>query len=127
MHLTWIEELDDAVREAKDKNRRVFLNFTGDQCVNCRGMEQGMFPRPAVAEELEKMIRAELTLDRESTPKLAARSARYREYEEKTFDTTARPFYVILEADGKTVVDTFAGSTPDEAKFLRFLRGEAVK
>jgi thiol:disulfide interchange protein DsbD len=126
-HLTWVEDLDEGLRDGRAQNRRIFLNFTGDQCVNCRGMEQGMFPRPAVAAELEKMTRVEMTLDRESTPKLAERSARYREFEEKTFDTTARPFYVILEADGKTVVDTFAGSTPDEAKFLRFLRGEAVK
>lgn len=81
-----------------------------------------MFPRPAVAAELRKFVLVELWLDRESTPELAARSKRSREYEEKKFDTTARPFYAVLEPDGDTVVKTFAGSTPDEAEFLAFLR-----
>lgn len=124
--LVWIEDLDQGLAEAKRTNKRIFLNFTGDLCVNCRGMEQGMFPRPAVSAELRKLVLVELVLDRESTPALAARSARYRAYQESAFDTAARPFYVVLEPDGTTVVSTFAGSTNDEARFVRFLRGEKV-
>ena len=100
------------------------MNFTGDQCVNCRGMEQGFFPRPEIAKELEKFVRVELWLDRTSTPELAERSKRYYEYEIKKFDTIARPLYAILEPDGDTVVAKFEGSIVNkegEARFIRML------
>jgi thiol:disulfide interchange protein DsbD len=123
--LSWLQTLEEGREIAKKENRRLFLNFTGDQCINCRGMEQGFFPRPEVAKELERFVRVELWLDRTSTPELAERSKRYFDYEIKKFDTSARPFYVIMEPDGETVVATYPGATTskeEDAAYLAFLR-----
>ncbi|NNE97887.1 MAG: hypothetical protein HKN25_02575, partial [Pyrinomonadaceae bacterium] len=55
--LKWIKnDLKKAFEIAKIENKKVFVDFTGYTCTNCRWMEANMFPRPDVRAELEKFV-----------------------------------------------------------------------
>ena len=115
--LTWIEnDLDKALAKAKAENKRVFVDFTGYTCTNCRWMEANIFPKAAVESEMSKFVLARLYTDDGSENNI-----KQQEFQEKTFQTVALPFYAILEADGKTVT-TFPGLTRNTPEFVDFLQ-----
>jgi hypothetical protein len=78
-------------------------------------MEQNMFPRTVVRNELEKFVLVELYTDRETPEDQANRAL-----EQKLVGTVAIPVYVIMSPDEK-VLQVFQGSTRDEKEFLAFL------
>ncbi len=115
--LTWIDnDLDKALAKAKTENKRVFVDFTGYTCTNCRWMEANIFPKKEVEAEMSKFVLARLFTDDGSDNNI-----RQQEFQEKTFQTVALPFYAILEADGKTI-STFPGLTRNTPDFIDFLR-----
>lgn len=115
--LNWIDnDLDKALAKAKSENKRVFIDFTGYTCTNCRWMEANVFPKKEVEAEMSKFVLARLYTDDGSE-----NNNKQQEYQEKTFKTVALPFYAILEADGKTV-STFPGLTRNSQEFIDFLQ-----
>jgi thiol:disulfide interchange protein DsbD len=55
--LTWIkDDYPAALARAKTENKRVFVDFTGYTCTNCRWMEANIFSKKEVEDELEKFI-----------------------------------------------------------------------
>jgi thiol:disulfide interchange protein DsbD len=115
--LAWIEnDLDKALAKAKTENKRVFVDFTGYTCTNCRWMEANVFPKKDVETQMSKFVLARLYTDGEG-----AVYERQQQFQEKNFQTVALPFYVILEADGKTV-STFPGLTRNVPEFVDFLQ-----
>jgi thiol:disulfide interchange protein DsbD len=115
--LTWIDnDLDKALAKAKTENKRVFIDFTGYTCTNCRWMEANVFVKKEVEAEMSKFILARLYTDDGS-----ANNEKQQQFQEKNFATVALPFYAILEADGKTV-STFPGLTRNTPEFVEFLQ-----
>ena len=115
--LSWVEnDLDKALSKAKAENKRVFVDFTGYTCTNCRWMEANVFPKKEVEAEMSKFVLARLYTDDGSENNI-----RQQEFQEKTFQTVALPFYAILEADGKTI-STFPGLTRNTTDFIDFLQ-----
>jgi thiol:disulfide interchange protein len=113
----WItNDLDEALRQAKAQNKRVFVDFTGYTCTNCRWMEANMFPRPEVKVEMDKFILARLYTDGNGEV-----YEKYQRFEQETFGTVALPYYAIFEADGKPLA-TFPGLTRTGAEFVEFLK-----
>ena len=116
----WIHDLDAGRAEAAKSSKLVFVNYTGYTCTNCRYMEGGVFPKPAIKSLLDTMVQVELYTDGQGP-----------EYEKngadqiKRFGTAALPFYVVERADG-TVIATFPSSTNDPEEFRRFL-ADAIK
>lgn len=124
--LNWIEDYDAAVAEAKRRNVPLFLDFTGDQCTNCRLMEENIFPKPEIQALLGQFVLAKLVTDRKTGPD-RERSIRYVKMQEERFQTASLPFYVILSPDDK-VLATFDGLTRDANTYAEFLKkGGAVK
>jgi thiol:disulfide interchange protein len=114
---TWItNDLDEALRQAKLQNKRVFVDFTGYTCTNCRWMEANMFPRPEVKTEMDKFILARLYTDDGSEI-----NEKYQRFEQETFGTVALPYYAIFDADGKPLA-TFPGLTRTGVEFVGFLQ-----
>ena len=115
--LTWIkDDLDKALAQAKTENKRVFVDFTGYTCTNCRWMEANVFVKKEVEEEMSKFVLAKLFTDGEGEI-----YEKQQQYQEKNFQTVALPFYAILEPDGKTV-STFPGLTRNTQEFVDFLK-----
>ncbi len=115
--LVWIEnDLDKALAKAKTENKRVFVDFTGYTCTNCRWMEANVFPKKEVEAEMSKFVLARLYTDDGSE-----NNNKQQEFQERTFQTVALPFYAILETDGKTI-STFPGLTRNTPEFVDFLQ-----
>jgi thiol:disulfide interchange protein DsbD len=115
--LQWIvNDFDGAMEKARSENRRVFLDFTGYTCTNCRWMEANIFPLKEVEEEMRNFILVQLYTDGNGPV-----YERNQQLEQDMFGTVALPFYAVLEPTG-TVVSTFPGLTRDPSAFVDFLR-----
>jgi thiol:disulfide interchange protein DsbD len=113
----WIKnDLDKALAQAKAENKRVFVDFTGYTCTNCRWMEANVFVKKEVEAEMNKFVLAKLFTDGEGEI-----YERQQQFQEKNYLTVALPFYAVIEADGKTV-STFPGLTRNTQEFVDFLR-----
>lgn len=115
--LTWItNNFDQALKEARATNKRVFVDFTGYTCTNCRWMEANMFPLPEVKSEMKKYVLVSLYTDGNGEI-----YDRQQQFQEQTFQTVALPFYAVFDANG-TPVNTFPGLTRNAGEFVDFLR-----
>jgi thiol:disulfide interchange protein DsbD len=105
-----------ALERARAENKPVFVNFTGYACTNCHWMKANMFSRPEIAAALGGFVLLELYTDGTD-----AASEANGALELSRFQTTAIPFYAILDAN-EQVVATSAGVTRNPATYLAFLR-----
>jgi thiol:disulfide interchange protein len=118
----WItNDYNAALARAKAENKAVFIDFTGYTCTNCRWMEANMFPKPKVAEELNKYVRVRLYTDGEGEPYEG-----FQKMQEEKFSTVALPLYAVVDANGNTLA-TFPGLTRDENVFVKFLQAGQEK
>lgn len=115
--LSWItNDYQAAVKQAQAENKKLFIDFTGYTCTNCRWMEANMFPKPSVRTELEKFVRVRLYTDGEGEPYEG-----FQRMQEQRFGTVALPLYAIITPSDQ-VTATFEGLTRDENEFVNFLR-----
>lgn len=114
--LNWrLNDLPAALALARSENRRVFIDFTGYTCTNCRWMEANMFTRPEVKVAMNRFVLARLYTDGDGEI-----YDRQQAMQQQRFGTIALPLYAIVNPDGKTVT-TFAGLTRSPNDFLSFL------
>ena len=114
--MQWItNNYEAALHQAKLENKRVFVDFTGYTCTNCRWMEANMFTVPEVKAEMEKFVLVSLYTDGESEI-----YERQQQMEQDMFGTVALPYYAVVDADGK-VVGAFPGLTRNADEFVDFL------
>jgi thiol:disulfide interchange protein DsbD len=115
--LHWItNDLEAARAKARLENKRIFIDFTGYTCTNCRWMEANMFPLPEVKKEMEKFVLASLYTDGDGEI-----YENQQQFQEQTFQTVALPFYAVIDADGK-IIATFPGLTRNSQEFVDFLQ-----
>ena len=115
--LDWIKnDFEKALLKARVENKKIFVDFTGYTCTNCRWMEANMFPVPEVKRELEKFVLVSLYTDGEGEVYY-----KQQQFQEKTFKTVALPFYAIFEANGKPTA-AFPGLTRSSSEFVDFLK-----
>lgn len=115
--LQWIKnDYPAALEKAKAENKKVFVDFTGYTCTNCRWMEANVFPKPEVEAEFEKFVLVSLYTDGEGEI-----YERQQAMEQEMFGTVALPFYAVINPDGKPVA-TFPGLTRNVDEFVDFLK-----
>jgi thiol:disulfide interchange protein DsbD len=115
--LTWIKnDYPAALTRAKAENKRVFIDFTGYTCTNCRWMEANIFPKSEVKAEMSKFVLSSLYTDGDGEI-----YEKQQQMEQDMFGTVALPFYAVVDGDGK-VIGTFPGLTRNPAEFVDFLR-----
>jgi len=115
--LGWItNDYENALKQAKSENKRIFVDFTGYTCTNCRWMEVNMFPQVPVREELEKFVRVRLFTDGEGEP-----FEGFQRTQQERFGTVALPLYAIMTPDDQ-IVAKFEGLTRNPDEFVSFLR-----
>jgi len=113
----WIlNNYEEALAKAKADNKRVFIDFTGYTCTNCRWMEANIFIEKDVEAEMNKFILAKLYTDGEG-----AIYEKQQQLEQDKFGTVALPYYAIVDGDGKTIA-AFPGLTRDKQEFIDFLK-----
>ncbi|MBK8396475.1 MAG: thioredoxin family protein [Leptospiraceae bacterium] len=114
--LVWLDNLEFAKAESIKTGKRIFLDFTGYTCTNCRWMEQNIFTEPDVKELLAKFILVRLYTDGDEKV-----HEENQKYEEDKFGTIALPLYVGMDSNEK-VLNQFLGMTRDKEEYKRFLR-----
>jgi thiol:disulfide interchange protein DsbD len=113
----WLkDQYREALDRAKQENKLVLVSFTGYACTNCHWMKANMFPRPELAGALKDLVLVELYNDGTD-----AASVANQKLEDERFQTTATPYYVILNTDEKLVA-SFDHRTTSTAEFLGFLK-----
>lgn len=105
-----------ALAKAKAENKRVFIDFTGYTCTNCRWMEANVFSKKEVEDELNKFVLLRLYTDGDSDL-----YARQQQMEQDMFGTVALPYYAVLSPDGN-VIASFPGLTRNVQEFVDFLK-----
>jgi thiol:disulfide interchange protein DsbD len=113
----WItNDYDAALAKAKAENKRVFIDFTGYTCTNCRWMEANVFPKKEVRDELNKFVLVRLYTDGEGDV-----YEKHLQLEQDMFGTVALPYYAVVDANGKTAA-SFPGLTRNTQEFVDFLK-----
>ena len=129
-------DYEEGLAAAREAGKPVLLDFTGWACVNCRKMEEQVWPDKKVAQILSQdVILISLYVDeRTDLPESERRVENYggKEFKIKTvgnkwsymqaaqFNTNSQPFYVMLDHDGQQIGGT-AGYDPDPEVFIDFL------
>jgi thiol:disulfide interchange protein DsbD len=138
--LHWVGTLQQAIEDARTRQRLVFLDFTGETCTNCKLNEANVFPKPEIKKLLGRYSLVQLYTDKvpnkyysqeertrfgNSTARQRADAAENLQFQRREFDTEQLPLYVILRplADGKYEVRARydEGKINDESAFARFL------
>lgn len=113
----WIDNnYEAALAKAKADGKRVFIDFTGYTCTNCRWMEANIFVEKDVAAEMDKFVLSRLYTDGEGEI-----YEKQQQLEQEKFGTVALPYYAVVDGDGKTIA-TFPGLTRNKQEFIDFLQ-----
>jgi len=133
--LPWSGDLRRSLDDARSKGGRVFVDFTGKTCANCKLNEKNVFPKPEIQQLFKQYRLVQLYTDTvpeifyESDPgsdRTKRDAGHNHDFEQKAFGEIQLPLYVILkpEMDGKTtVVGVYAeGQINNEAAFIEFLK-----
>ena len=115
-------DFDEALAEAKRQNKPVFVDFTGHGCVNCRKMEENVWPLPGIIDRLrndyivvslyvDEKVRLfpdnpfAYLLDPKTGEKLRTVGSKWGAFQVNNFDVSAQPYYVLMHHDGKTLLN----------------------
>jgi thiol:disulfide interchange protein DsbD len=102
--LTWLRDYETAWRQANQDGKLIFIDFTGQNCTNCRYNEKNVFPIPGVHEELAKYVRVQLYTDFVPDASLSASESRQQaqrnsDWQNETFGDIANPLYAVIKPD----------------------------
>jgi thiol:disulfide interchange protein DsbD len=104
--LTWGGDLASALEQAAKEKKLVFIDFTGETCVNCKINEKTVFIKPEVKEQFAKYIRVQMYADivpaefykkdpGEETRELDAEQN--LKFQKASFGTEQLPLYAIVK------------------------------
>lgn len=111
-------DYDQALAYAGQVSKPVLLDFTGWTCVNCRKMEESVWPDPQVLKLLkEEYVLASLYVDDRtdldeseqyvsefSGKKIRWVGQKWSDLQASRFGTNAQPYYVIVDGQGNQLV-----------------------
>ncbi|MEI6409256.1 MAG: cytochrome c biogenesis protein CcdA [Bacteroidota bacterium] len=137
-NLDCYHDFDEGLAEAKRQNKPLFVDFTGYGCVNCRKMEENVWDKPGVIENLrnnyvvvslyvddkERLFpedKFHYLLDPNTGEKMRTVGDKWGTFEKNNFGQASQPWYVLMHNDGTTVLNQPRGFTPDVSEYKSFL------
>ncbi|MHC5210393.1 MAG: protein-disulfide reductase DsbD family protein [Planctomycetota bacterium] len=119
--IDWFEDYEEGLAEGRRTGRRIFIDFTGITCVNCRKVEKQFFSQPAFIEAAKGVVMLKLTTDRRDAEHKQGDLANQELM--ASFGSVTLPLYVLLSPDGE-VLDRM-GYSPDFTTddFVEFMEG----
>lgn len=129
-----ISDLDEGLALARKEGKRVFIDFTGYGCVNCRKMEATVFQDSCVKEKLEKdyitvrlYVDDKTTLDAPVQVELNGKQRTLRTVGDKwshlqasRYGAQTQPFYIITDVEGRMLAPARSYDEDADA-FLKWL------
>ena len=136
-NLNCYKDLNTGLAEAKRQGKPVMLDFTGYACVNCRKMEEHVWPESEVYQQLKAdyVLISLYVDDKKPLPeneqvwvektsggkrKLRTYGQKWAHFQTEYFRANAQPFYVLIHPDGKLLTPP-VGYMPDARDFASFL------
>ncbi len=127
-------DYDQALEYSHQVKKPVLLDFTGWSCVNCRKMEESVWPDPQVLKRLkEDYILVSLYVDDRtalesdeqyvstfSGKKIRRVGQKWSDLQASRFGTNAQPYYVIVNGDGDQLIPAQAYNE-DIQNYVNFL------
>lgn len=137
-NLSCFKDLEEGLAYARENNKPVMIDFTGHACVNCRKMEEHVWPEGPVfnqlqqdyvlislyvddRRELPKAQQVEVQTITGGTRKLRTVGQKWSHFQTVYFKTNTQPFYALIAPDGR-LLNTPVGYTPDVQEYADFLR-----
>ncbi|MDY7396948.1 cytochrome c biogenesis protein CcdA [Aureibaculum sp. 2210JD6-5] len=120
---------------AKEVNKPVMLDFTGWACVNCRKMEQNVWPKPEILNKLknEVVLISLYVDDKRPLPEgeevesklrpgkqLKYIGQKWSEFQTIRYKANTQPFYVLIDHNEENLNDP-VGYTPNADEYLKWL------
>lgn len=134
--LTCFKDLKEGLAYAKKQNKPVLLDFTGYACVNCRKMEEHVWPEAEVYPYLkDDFVLISLYVDDkkelpeeqqlrvktfQGTKTLRTYGNKWSYFQETYFNAVAQPYYVLVTPDLQ-LLNAPAAYTPDKNEYAQFL------
>lgn len=115
--VTWHEDLDSALREAKATHRQVFVDIWAEWCPPCQRMRLQVFPTPQAQAALKKVVATSIMVEKKDRTPIPAGVAVDQQY-----GSGAYPTFVMLGEDGK-LLRRHTGAL-DPAGLAKFIAGE---
>ena len=130
------DDYDKGLAYAKKVGKPVMIDFTGWACVNCRKMEQNVWPKPQVLEILKnnvvlislyvddkRKLEANEIVDSKLKPgkKLKYIGQKWSELQTIKYKANSQPFYVLMDHNEDNLIKPVA-YTPDAEKYLIWLK-----
>lgn len=111
-----VNDLDKAFQLSRETGKPIFVDFTGHACVNCRKMEENVWPDPQIKHLLDtSFIMVSLYVDETTelsageqfqyvtgdgrTKDIKTIGSKWTTLQTETFNNNAQPMYAILSAD----------------------------
>ena len=128
-------DYDKGLAYAKEVGKPVMIDFTGWACVNCRKMEQNVWPKPKVLNVLKnEVVLVSLYVDdkRELSEdgvvesrlrpgkKLKYIGQKWSELQTLRYKANSQPFYVLMDHHEQNLIDPIA-YTPDVEEYHAWL------
>ena len=134
----FINDYDKAMAMAKQQNKPLLIDFTGWACVNCRKMEEHVWPQPEISSIIKKnFILVSLYVDdRKKLPgakrftyttaddkekDIITLGDKWSTFQAENFNYVAQPLYVILSPDEK-LMNNPVGYTPSVSEYKTWLQ-----
>ncbi|MDD7887503.1 protein-disulfide reductase DsbD [Flavivirga sp. 57AJ16] len=134
-------DYDKGLAYAKKVGKPVMIDFTGWACVNCRKMEQNVWPKPEVLQILKndvvlislyvddkRKLEADEIVDSKLKPgkKLKYIGQKWSEMQTIKYKANSQPFYVLMDHNEDNLIDPVA-YTPDVEEYLSWLKNGISK
>ena len=138
-NLNCYKDLKTGMEYARSVNKPILLDFTGYACVNCRKMEEHVWP----LKDVDKLIRDEFVLislyvdDKKSLAdfekinvnRISGKGVRTLEnyghkwayFQARYFNVNSQPYYLIMDPDSYSILNSPVGYTPDKMEYVNFL------
>ncbi|HAW21137.1 MAG TPA: hypothetical protein DCX14_13235 [Flavobacteriales bacterium] len=128
---------EEGLAHAKSVNKPILIDFTGYACVNCRKMEENVWPDPEIYSRIsEDYVLISLYVDdRKKLPeeeqfefvtaqgrkkKIKTYGDKWATMETETFGTNAQPHYALI-SPSEELLNIPVGYTPDADEYKEFL------
>jgi len=137
--LDCFKDLKTGIEYAKKQGKPILLDFTGYACVNCRKMEEHIWPLP----EVDKVLRDNFVLislyvdDKKELPefeqlyvkrtsgvgtrKLKNYGHKWAHFQASYFGVNSQPFYLIMDPNTYRILNDPVGYMPDANEYISFL------
>jgi thiol:disulfide interchange protein len=143
-NLNCYKDLKSGLEFAKKTNKPVLIDFSGYACVNCRKMEEQVWPVAVIDNILRnKIVLISLYVDdKKSLPKeeqievnringgkrtIENYGHKWAHFQTKFFKSNSQPFYVILNPKTNEILNEPISYTPDSSEYKTWLENGISK